>query len=294
MRELSYKKIIQQTNSTEVSKLPSSLNGSLNWEGATSLPITEPTGNVLFGTVVNVNSYPVHYNHEIHSVNDYVPETGLFLLNKKAIAAPDILWYELENTVFFKINSVSISIPAFKNQAVKVKEIITVGTNLTYEEDLDYYIFPCSLSLTKGDKIILKPDATRQLNLKAPIGRYNVMGDLNIGGQKYTCCRYIDTPELFYQDGAPKDIYQTSYYYVVAGSHEVEFPTNLLKKAVINGENCYIGTIRSTSPIFQVHLDGATHESSTSTINGRIATVQIHENDYENVGIRYVCSDIEF
>lgn len=294
MRELSYKKIIQATDSTEVSRLPSSLNGSLSWQGAASLPITEPTGNILFGPVVDIDSYPVYYNHKIHSISDYVPGTGLFLLNKKAIAAPDILWYELENAVFYKINAVSTGLSTLKNQAVKVKERISVGSNLTYEEDLDYYIFPCSISLTKGDKIMLEPDATRQLNLKAPIGRYNVVGDLNIGGQTYTCCRYMDTPELFYKDGSPENIYQISYYYVAAGSHEVEFSTSLLKKAVINGENCYTGTIRSTSPIFRVYLDDATNESSTYTINGRAATVQIHENDYENVGIRYICSDIEF
>jgi hypothetical protein len=294
MRELSYKKIVQAIDSTEVSRLPSSLNGSLILEGVASLPITEPTGNILFGPVIDVNSYPLYYNHKIHGVNDYVPETGLFLLNKKAIAAPDILWYEIENVVFYKINGISTASTTLKNQAVKVKERIAVGSNLTYEEDLDYYIFPCSLSLTKGDKIILEPDATRQLNLKAPIGRYNVMGDLNIGGQKYTCCRYMDTPELFYKDGAPEDIYQIYYYYVVAGSHEVEFSTSLLKKAVINGEICYTGTIRSTSPIFRVYLDDATNESSAYTINGRTAIVQIHENDYDNVSIRYICSNIEF
>lgn len=294
MRELSYKKIVQATDSIEVSRLPSSLNGSLTLEGPASLPITEPTGNILFGPVIDIDSYPIYYNHKILSINDYVPQTGLFLLNKKAIAAPDILWYEIENAVFYKINATGSGSTTLKNQAVKVKEIISVGSNLTYEEDLDYYIFPCSLSLIKGDKIILEPDATRQLSLKAPIGRYNVMGDLNIGGQKYTCCRYVDTPELFYKDGVPENIYQISYYYIAADSHEVEFSTDLLKKTTIDNQVVYTGIIKSNSPIFSVTLVDASNDYSKYTINGKTASIQIHENDYDNVTIKYVCSDIEF
>lgn len=292
MRTLAYKKIVYNASSADPSNLPSSLNNSLILKGSTGQPITAQLGNVLFGPVIELESTPTSFNHTIHSITDYVPEEGLFILNKKPIVSPDVLWFERENVIFYKIYGVSTALASYAAQAVKVKAKIEVGSNLTYEDDLGYYIFPCSISLVKGDKIILQPGKQQQYDLKAPVGRYDVVGDLTINNQVYICCKYMDTPNYFYV-GAD-NVYQTYYYYVTAGTHEVEVPLSSLKKQVVGGVTVYTGTIKSNSLIFDVELMDAESDLSKYTINGKTATIQIHENDYENVTIKYVCSDIEF
>lgn len=294
MRTLSYKKIVHYADSVEVSSLPSSLNNSLILEGA-SIPITEASGNVLFGPVIDVTTTPLKYNNSILSILDFVPRKNLCILNKKPLAAPDVLWFENENAVFYKINAKGADMLSNKPLAVKVKAVVEMMTSLSYEEDLDYYIFPYTANkLVKGDNIILSPKAPVQLGLKAPIGRYKVYGDMNIAGQTYICCRYVDTPEFFYTEEQPENIFRIYYYYVSTHSHEVEFSTDSLKKTTVGNQVVYTGVIKSNSPIFSVSLVDALNDLSTYTINGKTATIQIHENDYDNVVIKYVCSDIEF
>lgn len=294
MRTLTYKKIVYNADSKNPSELPSSLNNSLILEGGTGQPITAQLGNVLFGPVISLETTPISYNQAIHSITDYVPDKGLFILNKKPIVSPDVLWFENENVVFYKIYGVATAASSYATQAVKVKAKIDVGSDLTYEDDLGYYIFPCNVSLAKGDKIILTPGKQQQYDLKAPVGRYDVVGDLTVKEGVYVCCKYVDTPNYFYVGNETNGVYQTYYYYVTANTHEVEVPASSLKKAVLGDQTVYVGTIKSSSLIFEVELIDAESDYSKYTINGKTATIQIHENDYDNVTIKYVCSDIEF